>query len=610
MKIWDIPPGSKVLVATTTGRTATRLLRTYDFDFLVFHQSQVLDGRAQRLDEVSERTIRSRTSHLHTIPPGYSRSVLSRAYLDAMRAVSQGTKVAFEMMLYALERRHVSPGETVYAVAGTRAGWDTIVKLRVPELHAFHAGGFADFEISGTVNREAEGRLREALAGRNRYAPTILLYHPKAYPERDYAWPPFSLLAVASVVDRDEHYVYVIDNNLLCRGDHSAELAAIAYKLRLVGASCMIGNQIADMLRFLDEVRRVRPDVPVVCGGPLPTILGQMTLDHPTIDFIVRSQGEITFLELLAHLDDPRSWDGILGLGFKRDGAARINKLRPIQRKQDLPPYPFDVLDLGSYVRPAGVIGQRVLSYISSQGCPFKCAFCSDMLIYQNKWTARTPTQVTDDLRFYKEAFGVDGVKFYDSNLLVSDSRVRAFCQQMASSGLGLNYATSIHPHVLATLGPESLRLLRDSGCRRLLIGTESGSDEELVLVRKEATVAEMLECAVRLRDLGIVGTFTLIIGLPGTNVEKLRMSVDLGRRISEIWPEHEVKMQVYQPYPGTELYDRFKVPGAYEPQTLAEWSRQAFNTTPTAHRDISDYIKKIRLRHPHLFEEADEMTA
>jgi radical SAM superfamily enzyme YgiQ (UPF0313 family) len=250
-----------------------------------------------------------------------------------------------------------------------------------------------------------------------------------------------------------------------------------------------------------------------------------------------------------------------------------------------------------------------VVSYITSQGCPFKCAFCSDTLIYQKKWTSRREDQIIEDLRFFRDSFGVDGVKFYDSNLLVSHSRVERFCGAMAEADLGLHYATSIHPRVMASLSPEAMRLLRDTGCKRLLIGTESGNEQELIMIRKGATVDEMIECARRLRDLEIVGTFTLIIGLPGTTVEALQQSVDLGRRISDIWPEHEVKMQVYQPYPGTELYDRFLVPGSYEPHTLEEWSLEAFDTTPSPHREFDDYLAKVRRRHPQLFDEPKEVA-
>jgi len=528
--------------------------------------------------------------------------VLSQAYIKALRDVSQGTKVAFEMMLYALERRMIEPGETVYAVAGARSGWDTVVKFRVPKLVEFHCGGFDGFEVFGEVNKAAVARLGGILAQPNEFLPIILLYHPKAYPDRDYAWPPFSLLAVSSTVDRTKYYVYIIDNNLRCVTDYSAELAAIAYKLQIVGVSCMIGYQIVDMLQFLAQVRQACPGVPVVCGGPLPTILSELTLMHPYIDFVVRSQGEITFRTLLLSLDNPNAWGDILGLGFKKDGVSILNPLRPIHEKSSLPPYPFDLVDLGNYVRPAGVIGGRVLSYVSSQGCPFKCAFCSDMLIYQKKWISRTPDQIIGDLHFFRDVFGVDGIKFYDSNLLVSEARTRLFCKAVVDSGLGLNYAASMHPRVLSTLKEDTLQLLKTSGCKRLLVGAESGSDKELAMIRKGATVSDTIKCAERLRDLGIIGTFTLLIGLPRTNVEVLQSSVDLGRRISNIWPNHEVKMQVYQPYPGTELYGRFRVPGSYEPESLEEWSQEAFNTTPSAHKELDEYIQKVRRRHPQLF--------
>ncbi len=608
MNISHIPPDTKVLIAATTGSGAQEILRHAHINAHIFHQNTVIDGKRAEMDANVEETLRRQAVSFHEVPQQYGRSLMSAEYRAAARAVSQGTKVCFELMLYALERGVIHPGETIYAAAGCRSGTDTLVEFIVPDLMQFHAGGYQEFTVFD-ANPGAVAHLRNTLMSRNKYLPIILLYHPKAYPQRDYAWTPFSVLAIASVVPKTKYYPYILDNNHLCAQSHLQELQAIAYKLQLVGISSMIGHQISDMIQFLGELRSISRDIPVVVGGALPTILGEMTLEHEDIDFIVRSQGEVTFQELLQALEQPEDWSLIQGLGFKADGNATLNPLRPVQKKANFPPYAFDLIDLSRYIRPAGSIGQRVLSYISSQGCPFSCAFCSDMLIYQKKWTSRSEEQIIDDLKFFRDAYDVDGVKFYDSNLLVSHSRAERFCRAIADADLGLNYATSIHPRVMANLSPETLELLRKSGCKRLLIGTESGNEHELLLIRKGATVADMIESARRLRDLEIVGTFTLIIGLPGTTVDALQQSVDLGQEISSIWPEHEVKMQVYQPYPGTELYDKFRVPGAYEPQSLRDWSLEAFDTTPSPHRDIEVYLEKVRRRHPHLFDELRETS-
>ncbi len=38
--------------------------------------------------------------------------------------------------------------------------------------------------------------------------------------------------------------------------------------------------------------------------------------------------------------------------------------------------------------------GKRQLDYISSQGCNFRCAFCSDPFVYGRKWVGLEPTRM------------------------------------------------------------------------------------------------------------------------------------------------------------------------------------------------------------------------
>ena len=595
MTLNDIPPRSKVLVATTTGNTAREILGGFDFDCYVFYQNIVVNNKYFYLSNDNKKYVLSKTRHLYEIPLDYSRSVLSKDYTQSLKEVSEGTKVCFEMMLYALERKLVVPGEVIYAVAKEIPGWDTIVRFKVPKLVDFHNGGYSDFEVwVNTVDKDVDLLIR-TLSNRNECLPIIVLYYPKVIKDGSPAWIPYSLLSIASVVDRDKYYVYIVDNNLNDYESCYDELSAISYKVFLVGISCMIGYQIVDMLRFVSEVKAIDPGIPIVVGGSLPTIQPAVVLKHESIDLVVMSQGEQTFLELLNSLDDKEKLKDVLGLGFKEDSHIIVNPLRPIINKEKFPDYPFEIIDIGKYVKAVKELGERTLNYISSQGCPNRCAFCSDSVIYQRRWITKPMERVIREIDYLVNVFSVGSIKIHDSNFMVSESRTVGFCNALLDENLEITWGASIHPGVLSRLKEDTLTIMKKSGCRRLLIGAESGNQKELDLVRKGITVDTIYECARILKKHGIVGTFTIMIGLPFTTHEFIVNSIQMAKDINRIWDRHMVEILVYLPYPGTDLYELAKSGGFVEPSNLQEWGNYAYMKKTSSEKEFAVYIEAIR---------------
>ncbi|MGA1840895.1 MAG: B12-binding domain-containing radical SAM protein [bacterium] len=590
----DIPIKNKVLVATTTGVTAQNILRNYNFNAYVFHQNRVIKDKYFCLSKKNKQYILSHTKHLYEIPLNYCKSILSKAYLKSLLNLSNGAKVCFEMMVYALERGYIMPGEVVYAVAGENSGWDTIVRFEVPVLNQFHQGGYSEFTIWVDSKQRNVNWLIKILSQKNEYLPTIIYFYPKVLKEENIAWIPYSLLAIASVVDQDKYYSYIIDNNLNHYETYYDELSAISYKVIMVGISCMIGYQIIDMLNFVSEVKSINQDLPIVVGGGLPTIQPDIVLRHKSIDYIIMSQGEQTFLELLKSKGDKHKLKDILGLGFKTESKNWINDLRPIINRQKLPNYPFELIDIGKYVKSVKALGKKALNYISSQGCPNKCAFCSDNAIYQGRWTAKPIDKVIKEIKYLVEVYSLDSIKMHDSNFMVSENRVNSFCDALINMNLKIYWGASIHPKILSNLNEKTLIKMKKTGCKRLLIGAESGNQKELDLIRKGITVDTIYKNASILKKHNIVGTFTIMIGLPFTTQEFILNSIQLAKNINKIWDQHMTEILIYLPYPGTDLYKLIQNDNFVEPDDLEAWGNYEYIKKTNNEKDYSVYLKAI----------------
>lgn len=407
--------------------------------------------------------------------------------------------------------------------------------------------------------------------------PKIILFHPMTLHENNYRYyyVPYSILSIASMIDQRKYDLILIDNNVEKRTDYYDMIAAVSDELICVGISAMIGHQIRDGFSFAQAVRKVNPKIPIIWGGPLPTILPQETIEDDHVDIIVRGQGEETFVELVENLSSNLPLDQIRGISYKNDKGISHNPARKFIDLNRLPPYRsvYDLVDIADYIRFDEHINSRTINYHSSQGCPFNCGFCCETALWNHRWSAFTAERTLDDIEPLVSEFGVNGIKFYDSEFFINQERVLQFASGLIDRGLGIRWAASVHPKNLNRLTNNQFDLLRRSGVSRLLLGAESGIQEELDLVGKGTTQEMVLRLARVCSDHDIVACFTFVTGYPTSPSSAIETTLDFAQRLRDVDKRHECKVHFYAPYPGTPLYRYALDNGFTPPRTLEEWS-------------------------------------
>src|SRR5262249_20115450 len=118
---------------------------------------------------------------------------------------------------------------------------------------------------------------------------------------------------------------------------------------------------------------------------------------------VVRSQGEITFQDVVQRLAAGDSLEGAAGCSYKSAGSIFHNPPRMYTDLNHLPPKAYDLLDLEPYAR---MCGQRWLMYTTSHGCPYDCSYCSNASLYGRNWNAlaagRVVQEITDLVRKFR----------------------------------------------------------------------------------------------------------------------------------------------------------------------------------------------------------------
>ena len=209
----------------------------------------------------------------------------------------------------------------------------------------------------------------------------VKTFAPDSLTEEMGLYPPMGLLYLAAYA-RKEHgdcfSIEVLDTQVEKMSYAQIKADLQARKPDVVGISCMT-FLLLDALKVARIAKELNPHTHVVIGGTHPTIYPQEMASHPDLDSIVMGEGEQTFSELLAALNEGKSLAEIAGVGYKENGRVRLNPKRDFI--QDLDGLPFPSRDLLSTEKYYNVLGDsKVLmtSLLTSRGCPFKCTFCTN----------------------------------------------------------------------------------------------------------------------------------------------------------------------------------------------------------------------------------------
>lgn len=394
----------------------------------------------------------------------------------------------------------------------------------------------------------------------------VVLYNPRAV----FYTMPLALLAIGSALDPQKFEVVIIDGRL--------ETDAVGAVLgNLEGAVCLgitvlTGAPISDALQISRAAKRARPQLPVVWGGWHPSMFSRECLVEPSVDVTVRGQGEETFAEIVGRLAEGRSLEGCAGCTVRLgDGTLHENPARALAQVDAFRAHQYELIPVERYFQ---LKGKRQLDYISSQGCNFRCAFCSDPFVYGRQWVGLEPVRMAMRLKELWDRYRFDDVNFQDETFFTRRERVRALAEQIIESGMKTTWAATMRADQGMRLPDDVWVLCKKSGLRRLLVGVESGSNEVLKRIRKDIKIEQVYEVAARMRHHGIAGHFPFIVGFPDESDADIQATLDCAKRLRSMSPDFLTPIYYFKPYPGSALVIEAVERGFRLPETLEAWAQ------------------------------------
>jgi hopanoid biosynthesis associated radical SAM protein HpnJ len=300
-------------------------------------------------------------------------------------------------------------------------------------------------------------------------------------------------------------------------------------------------------IRLAEAMKQANPNLKIAFVGPHVTVLPERTLrEAPAVDFVVRREFDHATVEFA----QGKPLSEILGVSYRKNGTIVHNADRPALDDLDALPDVTDIykrdLDVRKYTVP--FLLHPFVALYTTRGCPAQCSFCLwPQTLSGHAWRKRSTDAVAREMAKAKEYWPWVKEYFFDDDTFnIQKARTIELCEKLKPLKLTWSCTSRV------TTDYETLKSMRDAGCRLLIVGYESGDPQVLKNVKKGATVERARQFTKDCHSLGLKIHGDFILGLPGESHESIRRTMDFAKELDV----ETIQVSLAHAYPGTELYE------------------------------------------------------
>lgn len=351
---------------------------------------------------------------------------------------------------------------------------------------------------------------------------------------------PIETAFAASLVCSFNHDIMSFDLNLM--GEDNGWVKKFKKMLRtfkpdfIVSApqslTFLIKENIQESISIFQYAKDNNSNTKTIYCGQFATSYPEDALKRTSADFIIRGEYEEALIELINSLESggiPSNITGVMGTN-----DTILSSIASSNLFAELPFPAYNEFNFEQYFQFPGNGNVRYAKhshqythYLTSRGCPSQCCFCNvSYLRGSRKYKTRPVQTVLDDLEKITGELGIKEIHFLDENITLNRKRTIEICDGIIRRGIKFKWIASSGMSIYS-LDELVLEKLKESGCYRLNLAIESGSQEVLTnIIHKPINLSkatEILKIARRL-EFEIIGFF--IIGLPGESKEQINKTL------------------------------------------------------------------------------------
>ncbi len=263
------------------------------------------------------------------------------------------------------------------------------------------------------------------------------------------------------------------------------------------------------MRRAFRWIRNRYAGTTLVLGGQYSNIKYENILrEEPSVDYVVRGDGEHAIPALLDALENRRDLSEVPNLVRRGDGDRLI-----------IP----DVSYIDMDYEPSPRFGNRiypVVPYESMRGCPFRCKFCS-FPFASPEWRYKSARKIADDWCRYSDENGAAHIRALDSTFTVPPARMRELFDLLPN--VPVTWEAYSRANAIRT--PDTVAELEAAHCTKLSLGFESMSPKTLDYMFKKVTAEQNRNAHDLLCGSNVHYRVSFMVGYPGEAPEDYELT-------------------------------------------------------------------------------------
>ena len=367
-------------------------------------------------------------------------------------------------------------------------------------------------------------------------------------------YPPLGILYVSAYLKQNGIDNQIFDTTFSSKNELKKYLVEEKPDYLAIYVNLMTKLNILEIINFIKSKDSTR-DVKVILGGPEIRYNAADLLEYGA-DYLVIGEGEATTLELIQTLErnNQKELSLVNGIGFKNEAGKIIftPERQLINNIDELPIPNRSAIELSSYQNAwKKHHGLDAASLSTMRGCPYTCKWCS-RAVYGLSYRRRSPHKVVEELKHLQEIYSPDTIWFVDDVFTISHKWLAEFNSELKIRNVKLKYECITRAD---RMNEDVIKTMKESGCFRVWIGAESGSQRIIDAMDRRVKVTQVREMIHLAKKYGIeTGTF-IMLGYPGETEKDIEETIN---HLKSSDPDH-FTITVAYPIKGTEFFEEIE---------------------------------------------------
>ena len=346
------------------------------------------------------------------------------------------------------------------------------------------------------------------------------------------------------------------------------------------------------------RIKEILPGCTTVLVGPHVSALPDETLElDPAIDVIARGEYDYTVRALARAVEKGRDFEEVQGITFRRNGNILRTQDRPYIADLDKIPFVSNVYHRHLNVRDYfySICQYPEVAIITGRGCPHRCTYCVYPQTFQGRrYRARGAENVVEEFQYIAETFPlVKEIFIEDDTFTVDRKRCREICQRLIKTKSRISWTANAR----ADVDFETLRLMKEAGCRLLCVGVESGNQEVLNNIKKGVSLKQIRKFFRDAKRAGVLVHGCFLVGNKGDNRQTLKETLSFAKELNPDTAQFFPLMI----YPGTEAYRWAKNENLILTEDFSQWVTEeglhncVVKMSDLSNADLVDFCDRAR---------------